>query len=348
MSSKILYSSPEKQIEKLKTQNLIIKDESQAVKFLELYGYTNLIKNYRRPYTISTSNGIIYRSGVTFDQVCSLYLLDKNLRNAVIAAMLDLEEHIKEATADVLARSFGTDHNDYLKFRNYQNKKVRIQRFSLAAILDSITKTLSSDQDPVHHYISTYGTVPPWVLLKVQFMGTIVNLIDKLKQPQQEMLFTKLYPHLSNSSINKDYLQMMRDTLFICYEYRNIAAHGGRIYNHKCKAHFRQIPELKISPSGFSQLLQLLSLMDYKNPWNYLNLILNSELNRHCSRYPEDVTYLSSTLNMNIQLRKIVWISGSSKKYHVNRHCSGILHPEEMNLEEAVAKGYRPCKRCCE
>lgn len=53
----------------------------------------------------------------------SLYLLDKNLRNAVIASMLDLEEHIKEAAADVVAKSFGTHPDKYLNYRNYANKR---------------------------------------------------------------------------------------------------------------------------------------------------------------------------------------------------------------------------------
>lgn len=35
--------------------------------------------------------------------------------------MLDLEEHIKECAADVVAVSFGIHQDDYLKYRNYQN-----------------------------------------------------------------------------------------------------------------------------------------------------------------------------------------------------------------------------------
>lgn len=346
MAKQINYSTPEKQIQKLKSQGLRITDEKNAKLVLELFGYTNLIKNYRRPYIITSPNSVSYRSGVTFEQICSLYLLDKNLRNAVIAAMLDLEEHIKEAFADVLAYSYGTDNSVYLDCRNFQNKKVHQQKFSLQNLLDSIKETLSTNKDPIAHYMNEYGYVPPWVLLKVQYMGTIVNLIDKLKQPQQELLFKKLYPHMSNN-ITKDHLQMMRDTLFICYEYRNIAAHGGRIYNHVCSAHFRQVPGINISSSGFSQLIQLLSLMDYKSPVRRLEAVLNEEVNRHCQQYPADVTYLSHILNINISIHQIVWISGKSRKFHVNPHCSGILNPRQIDLQEAQNKGYLPCKRCC-
>ena len=46
----ILYTSTEEQIEKLKSQHLIIADEHAAKTSLLLYGYSNLIKSYREPY----------------------------------------------------------------------------------------------------------------------------------------------------------------------------------------------------------------------------------------------------------------------------------------------------------
>ena len=99
----IKYTTTEEQVEKLKAQNLIIKDEESAKFSLGLYGYSNLIKSYREPYVITSGKKKIFRSGITFEQICSLYIMDKNLRNAVMASMQDLEEHIKEVAADVVA-----------------------------------------------------------------------------------------------------------------------------------------------------------------------------------------------------------------------------------------------------
>ena len=108
-------------------------------------------------------------------------MLDKNLRNAVMAAMQDLEEHIKEATADVIASSFGTHQDEYLKFRNYRNKKKRQKRFSLPSILDTMARTLDTDKNPIAHYRNEHGIVPPWILFKSLYFSTIVNFIDLLK-----------------------------------------------------------------------------------------------------------------------------------------------------------------------
>lgn len=108
----IPFSSIDKQIEKLVSQNLIIEDTGYAKYILELFGYSNLIKSYREPYVIKTDTSIQYRSGVTFEQIHSLYMLDKNLRNSVMSAMQDLEEHIKETAASVVAETFGTNEEN--------------------------------------------------------------------------------------------------------------------------------------------------------------------------------------------------------------------------------------------
>ena len=106
----IPYSSVQDQIEKLKAKNLIIPDEDFAADALSLYGYSNLIKSYQDPYVYTDEHGNkVFRSGIAFHQIYSLYLLDKNLRNSVMAAMLALEECFKEAAADVVGQRFGTD-----------------------------------------------------------------------------------------------------------------------------------------------------------------------------------------------------------------------------------------------
>lgn len=126
----IEYTTVEQQIEKLLSQNLTINDIEFAKHNLALYGYSNLIKSYREPYIIRANDQISYREGVAFEQIRSLYLLDKNLRNSVMAAMQDLEEHIKETAASTVSESFGTAESNYLKYKNYRNVKKRKKTLS--------------------------------------------------------------------------------------------------------------------------------------------------------------------------------------------------------------------------
>lgn len=299
----INYTPPTEQIEKLRSQNMIILNEDFAKEQLQQCGYSNLIKSYRDPYTLVSNGRKIYRSGITFEQVLSLYTLDKNLRNAVMSAMLDLEEHIKEAAADVVASSFGVHQNRYLQFRNYRDKSKRKRRFSLAGILETMQKTLKTDKNPIFHYSSVHGIVPPWILFKSIYFSSL--------------------------------------------EYRNLAAHGGRIYNYECKNKLRVIQNTNSNFHGFSLLLLLLSFFKYSSPFEILNDALTKELNRHCNLFPEDITYLGQILNVNITISNNVWVTGRSKKYHRDKHCSGILNAKSIDVKAAETQGYTPCKKCC-
>lgn len=350
MRNEILYTSVEQQLEKLKSQNLIILDENDAKEKLALFGYSNLIKSYRDPYIVVSNGKKIYRSGVTFDQICSLYILDKNLRNAVMASMQDLEEHIKEAAADVVAKSFGVHQDQYLQYKNYQNKNKRKRRFSLPAILDTMKASLDTDKEPIHHYFTKYGTVPPWILFKSIYFSTIINFIDLFKVPELDQMVTRIY-NVEEIKLPLDSLRkLMMDALFICMDYRNRAAHGGRIYNYDSNNRLRtdEIFGLKqdMNICGFSKLLFLLNLFNYPNPFQRLDAALQNELTRHCSDFPQDVTYLGQVLNVNIVPKKVVYVSEKSNKYHFGPHCSGINNVHELSVEDAIEKGYVGCKRC--
>ena len=346
----IIYTTPEEQIEKLKSQNLMIEDEDNAKKVLALYGYSNLIKSYREPYIIVVEGKKKYRSGVTFNQLVSLYILDKNLRNAVMAAMIDLEEYIKETVADVVAHSFGTHPDEYLKFKNYQNKRKKKLQFTLKGILEKMYKALDTDKNPIYHYLTEHGIVPPWILFKSIYFSTIVNFIDQFKVPQKNEMVGKMYDVDKLEIEDEAARKLMMDTLAICMEYRNLAAHGGRTYNYVSDSNLRikEIfsPEREVTITGFSKLLFVLDLLENRNPFMRLKDTLNEEVNRHCSEYPQDVTYLGQIFNIDIVPTNTVYTTETSNKYHSNPHCSGIKKSVQMELEEAVERGFKPCKRC--
>lgn len=346
----IIYTTIDEQIEKLKQQHLHIDNEETARIALKQFGYSNLIKSYREPYTIIADGKKVYRSGVTFNQIYSLYILDKELRNAVMAAMLDLEEHMKENAADVIASAFGTHPDNYLKFSNYANKRKRKRQFSLTGILKTLNDTLATDKNPIHHYQEVHGIVPPWILFKSIYFSTLSNYIDQFKNVQKDELVKKIYD-LSVLKLSEESSRLLlMDTLFICQEYRNIAAHGGRTYNYECTRQLR-IEEIwgtdtDIEFTGFSQLLFLLSLLEYDSPYSHLHIVLNRELNRHCKAYPQDVTYLAQILNVDIEQREVAWITDNSKKFHANPYCSGITNARQIDKTDIIKRGYIPCKRC--
>lgn len=348
MTSEIIYSTVEEQVKKLKSQNLTIADEDFAAATLKWYGYSNLIKSYREPYVIDNGETKMYRDGVSFEQIASLYLFDKSLRNSVMSAMLDLEEHIKEISADVISATFGVHPDQYLQFRNYRSLRTHIPRFTLKGLLDTMHKTLETDKDPIHHYATEHGIVPPWILFKSIYFGTIINFIKHFKPAEQTKVARRLYG--GDLGLSEQQLRyLMIDTLFIANRYRNLAAHGGRTYNYDCSNKFRAkeiFGDKAPSTKGFSLLLFLLSLLDYHRPFEILKNSLDEEINRHCQSFPSDVTYLTNVLHVNIESHSWVYVTRGSNKYHSNPHCSGIKNANKVEYEEALSHGYTPCKKC--
>lgn len=352
IEQQINYSTIEQQIDKLISHGLIISDKDFAFSQLKCFGYSNLIKSYREPYFIVENGTKKYRSGVTFEQIASLHELDKNIRNSVMSSMQDLEEHFKEVSADVIAHSFGTNQQDYLRYRNYQNKRKYIEKFRLGNILDNLRSQLDSPKDPIHHYYTHYGIVPPWILFKSVYFSTMVNFIDQFKVPEQTETMKLLLDQNHMDLDEPNARMLMMDILFIAMEYRNNAAHGGRMYNFTPKNCIRSS---EIWGDGytnhspiFAEFIELLDFFRYKAPYIQLHTTLSQEVNRHCRLFPQDVTYLGQILNIDIIPHSIVYLSGKTMKYHSNPNCSGMIDPIKLDLEDAIAQGYSPCKRCIE
>lgn len=98
--------SVDKQIEKLKRQQLTFHDEDQARTLLMRYGYYNVINGYREPYIFINADGQKqYRDGVTFDQIYNLFVFDQTIRDAIMMSMVDLEDHLKAITSDIIGAS---------------------------------------------------------------------------------------------------------------------------------------------------------------------------------------------------------------------------------------------------
>ena len=219
-------------------------------------------------------------------------------------------------------------------------------------IIHTIKEALDSNKDPVSHYREVHEIVPPWILFKNLYFSTIINFINFFKPHEKEQMVYHLYD-VDSMDLSVDNLKLiMMDTLFVCLDYRNLAAHGGRIYNYHsdCNVRFENfngnISE-DMLPKGLNQLLFLLMGLKYTKPYDDLSSAIVREVNRHCREFPEDATYLGQILNMDIQPERVVWITGTSNKYHHDPHCSGIKHAFEISAQKAIDDGYVPCKRCC-
>lgn len=310
------FTSFERQIEILKSRKLTIVDEESALRSLRKYGYYNIINGYKDPYVESNASGESYKAGVTFEQIYALYTLDRNLRNIVMDAMLEVEDTLKTATAHIIAEAFSADQREYLKRTNYRTGKPINDSgdYTIDPLFRKFHKIMNDNTHPVKHYRETYHNVPPWILLKEASFGNIVNFIKLQKGPQKRKIISLVYNvPVSLVSANQDLYNLFMDTLFVCLDFRNRAAHGGRIYNFQSKSEFRYNRilhnTLSISPAlyrqgrghtGLPTLYVSLNFFDNPAPQIKLKTGIDFYVNRYLEKFPSEQEYLSKFLDLEI------------------------------------------------
>ena len=341
------YTTVEQQLKKLKSQHLTILNEDAAKEKLKTYGYYNIINGYRDPYITRLYDKKTYNADVTFEQIFKLFSLDHNLRNAVLLSMIDLEEHLRAVVSNIIGKDFGIDHNLYLQKNYYRDKPVSDSYFRRDKILQSLRDLAEkSNKEPIRYYRDKYKYVPPWILLKGAYFGTLVNYIRIFKKDQRDQLINALYGDCITQNNINTYKDLLSDTLFLCLEYRNLAAHGGRIYNYSAKRKVR-LPSAD-NFNGISLLLFAISHLQFRQPFERLKRAINNSLNEYCHSYPDDLNRLEQALGIEIEVESYVWANHKSQKFHTNPHCSGSVNCEKIKLSIATEIGYNPCKKCCQ
>lgn len=348
MSSSFDYTTVEQQIQKLKSQYLSFVNETEAAELLKTYGYYNIINGYRDPYIIREYGNKIYQQNVSFEQLFCLFQFDHSIRDAVLLSTIDFEEHLRAVVANVIAKSFGSDYVQYLAPSHYRDRTVRDPKFRRNAILQSMKNVASTSlSEPIRYYREQHNIVPPWILMKGIYFGTLVNFIRIFKSGERELLITALY-HIAPNTSQKDLntlKDILADSLSILHEYRNLAAHGGRVYNYIPKATHRFLDAKKIH-RGLPQLLAVLELLKYKAPYLRLEKSVNTALNDYGQYYPKDLSRIENATGLEIQITHPAWCNPKTRTYHTFPFCSGSKSLTKSTIEDAEKKGYVPCKRC--
>ncbi len=307
------FTTFERQIEILKERNLQFVSEDSALATLKYFGYYNIINGYKDPYIIIKNDKEYFKDGVTFEQVYSLYRLDKDIRNGLLAAMLDIEENLRTAVAHTISEAFSANQKLYLKKENYRpGKKKKDGIYQIDEILNKFQKISNDDVEPIKHYREIYHNIPPWILLKGASFGNLINFVKLQKGPQKNRIVSLMYGMpIQIVEELPEIKDLFMDTLFVCLDYRNRAAHGGRIYNFETKSKFRfstilhkkmQLSEGDYRKgkgnSGLSALVDSIYFLNNKDPYFKLLGYAKFFIEEHCKLYPNDKEYLSKFLKI--------------------------------------------------
>ena len=229
-----IFKTLDEQVQILKDKNLIVEDVEYAKDVLLRENYFFLM-GYRHLFMKQRENKFI--SGTTFDELYALFTFDRNFRNIILKNILVIENQLKSIVSYQLSKKYGYQEKYYLNPKNFTQDKEKSRR--VKDLIDKMKRQIrinASTHNATMHYITKYGYIPLWVLVKVLSFGIVCEVYTILKKEDQ----------IDIANIFGTTPQILGDILVLLSNYRNLCAHEDILYDHKTE---RTIPDTKYHES---------------------------------------------------------------------------------------------------
>ena len=216
------FKNLEEQIEILKYKGMTINDEEYAKKILLRENYF-FLSGYRYPLMKSMTDKR-FLEGVTFEEMYSLFLFDRAIRNVFFKYLLVIENNLKSIFSYQLSKKYGYKEKYYLRSKNFTNDRSKQRQVNdLIRKMKRQIRVNGSQHTATAHYMSNYGYVPLWILVKVLSFGIVGELFSIMKYDDQ-VAICKIYDIPVDEFSN--YLPILSN-------YRNTCAHEDILYENR-------------------------------------------------------------------------------------------------------------------
>ena len=292
------FKTLDEQIEIFRSRGLIINNEEKAKDILLRENYF-FINGYRHLFMKSWKE-TNFIPGTTFEELYAMFVFDRRVRNIFFKNLLIVENNIKSLISYQLSKKYGFKEKDYLNPNNFSKDPIKIRH--VHDVLNKVKRQIrvnGKQHSATMHYITNYGYIPLWILVKVLSFGIVSELYGILDFSDQQEI-ADFY------GVDTEMLEVY---LTILSNYRNLCAHEDILYDHrtqKCIPNNKYHEQLNIDMTDgeynygkndlFSVVIMLKSLLtdgefkDFINEVGYEMDILNGK---------------TSTLGINTFLNKI-------------------------------------------
>ena len=280
------FKTLDEQVEILKSKGMIIQDEKYTKEVLLRENYF-FLNGYRHLF-MKNSEDRYFKNGTTFEEMYSLFLFDRSYRNIIFKYLLVIENNLKSITSYQLSKKYGYRERDYLKESNFTKDPMRkAQVNDLLKKMKRQIRVNGSQHSATLHYVSNYGYIPLWILVKVLSFGIVSEMYQILKEEDQSDI-AKIYGVDAETLIV--YLPILAN-------YRNLCAHEDILYENKTQK--------EINDTVFHKLLKLPMVENEykygKNDILALLIILKQMLNKEdFKNMTVELDNVIGTLNFNL------------------------------------------------
>lgn len=221
MGERKVFKSLEEQIEIFENKGLTINDVDKAKEILLRENYF-FINGYRHIFMKSPKEKI-FLPGTTFDELYAFFTFDRSIRNVFFKHILVVENNLKSIFSYQLSKQYGIREKDYLKEVNFTKDITKSRQVS--DVLNKMKRQIRfnvTQHSATMHYMSNYGYIPLWILVKVLSFGIISELYSILKAEDQQAIANYYNLDVDNFTI---FLPLLSN-------YRNLCAHEDILFEH--------------------------------------------------------------------------------------------------------------------
>lgn len=187
-------------------------------------------------------------------------------------------------------------------------------------LIKKFQKLKSSSNEPYHHYATKHGNIPPWIMIKGLTFGQSLYWYRLSKPNIRHTTLLRLIGANGVLAGNDQFLtqiyQLFGDIFDLYLSYRNLAAHGARVFNHRSKKHkLRKSPllyntdRINISNRAFSRgkyrssiglVIYTLFLFDNIQPMKLAYAWILTDIKDYLQKYPEDKDFLIASTELDL------------------------------------------------
>ena len=179
------FKNLNEQLEILKHKGMIIRDDNYTKKILLRENYF-FLNGYRHLF-LKSNEDRHFKEGTTFEEMYSLFLFDRSFRNVIFKYLLVIENNLKSIISYQLSKKYGYREKDYLKEKNFtQRPDKQSQLNDLLKKMKRQIRVNGSQHSATLHYVSNYGYIPLWILVKVLSFGIVSEMYQILKDEDKK------------------------------------------------------------------------------------------------------------------------------------------------------------------
>lgn len=248
------FRSYQEQILFMRERGIEVPDEQAAIESLSTFSYYSLVNLNKHLY-----GGLDLRhfaGGPSIVDLQLAHMLNMNFYQTVLKGILYVEASFKTKLAYLISRKFGSASRDdidnardnYL-FRGYYDPRNKQTTGTLRSLRNKLKllRAPSNIHSYSHHFLTGNRQLPPWIFIHDVEFGLAIQWFNILRKHDQEEVLKKMLwgetGYDDKAPLTEDDEQFFDAALDILRQYRNIIAHGERVFESEIT---NALPELSL------------------------------------------------------------------------------------------------------